>query len=109
MEWFLKDWVSGTKKVFKWCREFLPPEYIVINKFLHDEFVVVEGTFDHKDITFDLMVSLLKNQTLSYKMDHSPYMDLVRLKTGGCTCGSWAIASDYPHMYYCSLYGRIVI
>lgn len=103
---FLDRWNKEDSKGFKYLDYGLfIVEYLVITKKDADLYIIdPRSTCNEKDFNYKEIHTLLCRDKLILYDGGSPYVDFKRVKTGGCTCGSWVLGKDYPHDRNCSLY-----
>ena len=116
----LNNWGSYEVKIFKYIRSPFPNEFVVLSKATD---VVKDETGNYKSATVfvsnkkstfllpnlleSAILLMLSSGELVYERDFNEYVDIVRLKTGGCTCGAWISGieeSIYQHSSFCFLY-----
>src|ERR1700741_1433782 len=98
---FILNWYCDTNKIFKYKQEFLPDEFIMIEKKDADTFEV-----DKKQSTYNLEIKdknnfiyLLTSGQLIYDQEYT-WKTPIEMKTGGCSCGQWSI-KDGNHSDWC--------
>lgn len=100
-EYFMNNWDKNVSKIFKWRRPFVPDEYLAF-------FIDEKGTYSVNEsvststmqsLGKDEMVRLLINEELFFMKNHDFYCNLVDMKTGGCTCGAWALPG-YENLHH---------
>lgn len=104
VEDFIKGWWSTSGKVFRYIREFMFDEYILIYIRTFEPMFVVDITSTYKmpDLTREEMYRMLQRGELVYSTDYKSSIDCTTMKTGGCECGSWWDPS-MRHAEYCKL------
>jgi hypothetical protein len=119
-KYIISNWASYEVKIFKYMRFPLPNEFVVLNK---DTDVIRSETGDYKsatvfvsnkkstfllpNLTESAILSMIVTGELVYERDFNEYVDVIRMKTGGCTCGIWVMGlneSTYNHSSFCTLY-----
>lgn len=111
---FLKLWDSGPK-VFKYRRALVPIEYVVFRKVnegdytYYYEFEPTKSTYpDLKNLEEDVFLKMLANEELVFAKDWGWNTNTRDMKTGGCTCGAWAVReSERLHDRKCPLHHRM--
>ena len=101
VEDFLSKWYGTDGKIFKYVR-FGPLEYVCIVRGMWgeeykcdlDKSTTDVGTFNKEDF-----IKKLTNEELIYVEDSQHLRDGHYHKTGGCTCGAWAIPWMEGHHY----------
>lgn len=112
----LRLWHDGNEKIYRYRREFVPPEFVVYRKtggsFAYPDIVYKinneKSTYKLGDLPQDDFIKLLCNEELVYEKDYMGWnSDVLKLKTGGCDCGVWIIRdSEGMHNDKCPLYRR---
>src|SRR5579871_6810717 len=88
-ETILLNWWTGSGKVFRYKREFMFDEFILIYK--RGEMFVVDqtSTYQIKDMDSAGLISMLQRGELIY-FGEPRFGETCRdIKTGGCDCGWW--------------------
>jgi hypothetical protein len=93
VEYFMNNWDKNVSKIFRWRRAFLPDEYLA---FFIDEKNMYKvndsvSTSTMDSLNRDDMIKMLINEELYFMRNHDFYCNLTDMKTGGCTCGAWAV------------------
>lgn len=113
---FLRIWYDGSEKIFRYRREFAPHEFLVFVKSGGSygspeatyRFVEERSTYNLGDISLDTLIKMMCNEELVYERDCGFHTDTMKMKTGGCDCGSWIIKdSEYMHNERCPLHRKI--
>lgn len=101
-ESYLDNWYAGTNKIFEYKQEFLPIEYIMIEKIDMNEFKTnkKDSTYNLEIKDRDYMVKLMTSGQLIYNQEYT-WRTPLELKTGGCDCGAWAIGDGKHHAHWC--------
>ena len=104
VEEFFVSWWSTSGKVFRYVREFMFDEYILISKRSYEPMFVVDITSTYRlpNMTKEEMSEKLRNGVLVYSSDPKMGISCTDMKTGGCECGSWW-DSTMRHADYCKL------
>lgn len=96
----IKNWWHGASKMYKYIR-LGPIEYICIKKdgesFLCD---AEKSSMDIGKLTADQFKAMLVSGELEYMESFAYSRDGRYYKTGGCTCGAWAV-KDSGHSSWC--------
>lgn len=105
-EAYLDNWYAGTNKIFEYKQEFLPLEYIMIEKIDTKEFKINE-----KESTTNLiiehreeLVHLLSSRQLIYHTEYT-WRTPLEIKTGNCQCGQW-VTNNGLHSEWCTKYTK---
>jgi hypothetical protein len=103
VDYFLKDWWSGSGKIFRYIREFMPDEYVLIYKRSEDSYIVdPTSTYKLKDMNADSMCKMLQSRDLVHYTDSVISKSCRDIKTGGCDCGGWAVGNK--HAFGCKIW-----
>lgn len=111
---FLEMWSEGESKIFRYLRPLVPNEYVVYRKSNLGSFVYeyepepTKSTYTNlKKMDHDKFLKAVANEELIYVRPWTWQSNTREMKTGGCTCGSWAVReSERIHDRKCPL-GRM--
>ena len=100
----IRVWREGTSKVFRYARPLLPTEYITISRSSDTEFrcIPADSTYNLGTISVDSLKRLMSSGELTF-FSSSWFVDVKKLKTGGCTCGAWATTDKNDHSPICDI------
>jgi hypothetical protein len=104
VEHFLNDWWIDSGKVFRYIREFMFDEYILVFKKSYEPAFVVDITSTYKlsDMNRDAISYKLRVGELVYSGEQKFGIDCKTMKTGGCECAAW-IKPGSIHSDWCKL------
>jgi len=109
----LRLWYEGSEKIYKYRREFVPPEYVVYKKEAGASeqpdptyrFIKEKSTYQLDDLSQESFIKKLCSEELVYERDVGWNADPKKLKTGGCDCGAWILKDNEAlHDNRCPLY-----
>lgn len=113
-EQFLEDFPLVSKKVFVYKQEFLPDEYITIEKSIERNYKLTEectikeipNLVDKVTgfVVKEELVKLLSSEQLKEYIKDKWYMNINDFKTGGCNMGCWATSNPDLHSPLCRKY-----
>ena len=113
-EQFLQFWDSSTCKVFRYLRPLVPNEYVVFRKLSLDSLNAYEPAPEKstyiclKTMDEETFIKALLREEFIYVKDWTWQTDTRQMKTGGCTCGAWAVReSERIHDAKCPLHHRM--
>lgn len=102
-ELLINSWWVSSAKVFRYIREFLFDEYILIYKKSSEEFRVdPTSTFQLPDMDLETISKMLQRGELIYFSDPRFGETPREIKTGGCDCGTWWM-KEAKHASWCYL------
>lgn len=110
-EHFLEMWSEGEGKIFRYHRPLVPTEYVVFNKVNIGGFVF-EYEPDAEKSTYIYLIKMdqetfvkkLAIEEFVYVRPWNWQVSTRDMKTGGCTCGAWAVReSERIHDRECPL------
>lgn len=107
-EEFLEKWWHIHSYVFRFRREFLSDEYIIISKADPNSYVPdkANSTFRLEPMDRATILTMIMSNQLVYVSEKSWSTDCRTLKTGGCECGAWKIKDTPGHSDWCKLYKK---
>lgn len=107
----LEDWPTDQMKVYRYIREFMPTDYLVVYMTPHKTFKSDKGESTYKTLPemtkYEFMDKILANE-LQFVKNWDLWTDVRSMKVGsGCTCGSWATRGN-SNLHYpdCMLYRK---
>lgn len=105
----IEDWPIGQKRTYKYRMNLTVPHFITLIRESKSLFKSVEGK-DYSTYLFkgplnrEELFKELGSERLIYISEWNGWFDPVRLRTGGCECGSYQYGLDYPHSRWCFLF-----
>jgi hypothetical protein len=100
-------WHESDIKVFKYKREFLPDEFLVVKKDTEGNLVLdkTNSTIQYKGFNKAHWEYMMLSGEIVFKENFYWHTNVLNYKTGGCTCGAWALNnSSQTHQKGCILY-----
>lgn len=112
VEHLLKLWSAHELKIYKWQKIIGMWEYITFRKSVYIDTNKMYFDQDREKSTCAFpstkeedMIKMISNGELIYVKDWTWSADILKLKTGGCTCGAWVMKDNtYFHDLKCPLY-----
>lgn len=101
VENYLDQWFVGTTKIFEYRQEFLPNEYINIEKKDLNTFQVdkSKSTYELPITDREDMVKLMTSHQLIYYQEYT-WKTPMQIKTNDCECGAWVLGHKH-HAFWC--------
>jgi hypothetical protein len=111
----VRNWDEFDKRIFKWVREFVPNDFMVLKKKkavdwegkekIEYEIDLTNSTAKMKDLDHEELIKKMVSEELIYVQAYSSWVSPLNLKTGGCICSSWILNDNkYLHESFCPKY-----
>lgn len=112
IESFLENISIPSRKVFVYKQEFLPDEYITVEKTFKSfegtehqyKIIESESTYVIPHFSYDLFYTLLAKEELVLCESGKWYMSIKDYKCQSCCCGAWATINPEHHSFWCRKY-----
>lgn len=100
-EYILHDWLLSVFKIFKWVR-LGPVEFVCIKKIDDNSYETIpdKSSYDLGKFDKEHLLKLLTSGELVFTENYL-WTTGLRMKTGGCECGAWAIKDSAHSVPWC--------